>query len=460
VLWIELTSKCPFDCVFCSRQMRRGGGLHMEMPLYRRIIAELERPEIIRLNYSGESANHPHLIEAIELAAATGATTELVTALASLPDRLIEPLGQSGLDRLTLSLHTLDEGQYQDIYGYGSLDAVRRKTAALIAARERARRGPAVDLAVVAMRRNLDQLPRLADYADEIGASGLAIHPVIRRDPVPDPFTDELNGAQLRPDFLVDLKERLVEIRLRHPNLSLSVSTPELETAACLSAHPTAFSGLLPAGAQIHSCDQNPADTVHILADGAVVTCEVRDRIALGQVRADGTGGSLRDIWTGPAYRAFRAAYRAGEVNECRDCPYKIVFIPGPLATSIDAGTGASAQLRHGWHAPDGSGLLWAKSAAALELSRARNARRIHVRGVIPPHVGGLHMDIDGIRIDKLGESGHDLCWIETSHKLPPGRAGLASIVLTAERALTPVKSGAGADVRELGFGLKRIWLD
>ena len=25
-LWVELTSKCPFDCIFCSRKMRRGAG--------------------------------------------------------------------------------------------------------------------------------------------------------------------------------------------------------------------------------------------------------------------------------------------------------------------------------------------------------------------------------------------------------------------------------------------------
>jgi len=25
-LWVELTSKCPFDCIFCSRQLRRGAG--------------------------------------------------------------------------------------------------------------------------------------------------------------------------------------------------------------------------------------------------------------------------------------------------------------------------------------------------------------------------------------------------------------------------------------------------
>ena len=30
VLWIELTSRCPFDCVFCSRKLLRGAGKHLD----------------------------------------------------------------------------------------------------------------------------------------------------------------------------------------------------------------------------------------------------------------------------------------------------------------------------------------------------------------------------------------------------------------------------------------------
>jgi len=40
--------------------------------LCRRIVGELEAPEIIRLNCSGEPTHHPHIVEAIGLAAATG----------------------------------------------------------------------------------------------------------------------------------------------------------------------------------------------------------------------------------------------------------------------------------------------------------------------------------------------------------------------------------------------------
>ena len=43
ILWIELTSKCPFDCVFCSRQLRRGTGEHMDFRLFQALIGQLRR---------------------------------------------------------------------------------------------------------------------------------------------------------------------------------------------------------------------------------------------------------------------------------------------------------------------------------------------------------------------------------------------------------------------------------
>jgi MoaA/NifB/PqqE/SkfB family radical SAM enzyme len=52
VLWIELTSKCPFDCVFCTRKVRFGAGRNLDFEIFKRVIGELEEPDFIGLNYS------------------------------------------------------------------------------------------------------------------------------------------------------------------------------------------------------------------------------------------------------------------------------------------------------------------------------------------------------------------------------------------------------------------------
>src|SRR5437899_3619282 len=127
ILWIELTSKCPFTCVFCTREGRWGAGRNLDFDVYSSLIAQLEAPEFIGLNYSGESIHYPRLMEAIKLACATGAYTELVTALSSAPETLVRRIVESDLDRLSVSIHTLNERQYQDIYVFGSVEALKKR---------------------------------------------------------------------------------------------------------------------------------------------------------------------------------------------------------------------------------------------------------------------------------------------------------------------------------------------
>src|SRR3569833_2276839 len=83
ILWVELTSKCPFDCIFCSRKSRRGSGEHLAFPVFESLVRQVQDPRKFLLNYSGESTVYPDLIAAIQLARSTGATEEQVSALAS-----------------------------------------------------------------------------------------------------------------------------------------------------------------------------------------------------------------------------------------------------------------------------------------------------------------------------------------------------------------------------------------
>jgi GT2 family glycosyltransferase/MoaA/NifB/PqqE/SkfB family radical SAM enzyme len=431
----------------------------MEMRLFERIIGELTDPEIIRLNYSGESTHHPGIIKAIRLASATGATVEIVTALSSMPDRMVERIPESGLNRLTLSLHTLDPDQYHEIYGFGSVDALRRKVDVLLSARERSGLAtPMLDIAFVAMNRNLAQLNQVAAYASQLGATGISIHPVIRRDPIVETFESELEDGVLRPDFLDRLGQAVDRVRDAHPDFPVAVSTPELGEATLLSHQPTAFPGKLPCGARIHSCEQNPWETIHILADGTVVTCEVRDRIPLGRISADDQGPSLKDIWAGPAYTAFRKSFQDGAAVECKTCPYKTAYLPARPSSSIDASMGAHAQLLLGWNPPDGSGLLWSKRSGVLELAKAGGEEMLHIEGYVPGEVGRVEVRANGVLLGQLGGDTQEGSWIDAEFNA--ANAGARILVeLKANRSFVPARAGVGQDVRELGFGLKRIML-
>src|ERR1700733_1176674 len=164
-LWIELTSKCPLDCVFCSRKTRRGAGEHMPYDLFESLVQQISDPRTFILNYSGESTVYPQLIPAIRLARSTGAFVELVSALVNVSEAALPGLCESGLSRLTVSVHSTDETRYTEIYRYGSFPALRARLNRLLELCRQNAAVPIVDLAFVAMDSNLQDLPGVAALA-------------------------------------------------------------------------------------------------------------------------------------------------------------------------------------------------------------------------------------------------------------------------------------------------------
>ncbi|MDX2479513.1 MAG: glycosyltransferase [Desulfuromusa sp.] len=336
VLWIELTSKCPFKCVFCSRELLHGSGEHMDISLYRRLISELITPQIIRLNYSGESVHYPHIIEAIELAKQKGARVELVSAFSSIKPKLIEPLVRSGLDLLCVSIHSIEPDGYRDIYGFGSSESLLQRLAQLRETQaEIGVSTPALEFALVAMERNLEEISAVMELAESLDVSRLDIHPVIRRDPITETFPRELDiSNRLRPDFIKRLSDHVDKSKRTHPGVCTGFSTPEIrKTGDVLGEIPTAWPAQLPRGASILSCEQNPWNTVHVLSSGDVVTCEVRDQQVMGNL----TQTSLKSIWHGGNYQEFRRQYVRGGVSKCNTCAYKIAYQSAHVAKASDS---------------------------------------------------------------------------------------------------------------------------
>jgi len=458
ILWIELTSKCPFDCVFCSRQLRRGTGEHMNFRLFQALIGQLDRPEIIRLNYSGESTHYPHLEEAVLLAKSTGAITELVSAFASISQSTLLSLVDSGLDRLSLSVHTLDANQYQEIYRYGSLESLKSRVQELRHLKQqRGTELPKLDFAFVAMERNLSQLLPVASYARDTGVTQIFVHPVIRRDPVPEPFSEELSDNRLREQFRQDLIQTVASAQQKHPEITFTFCNPQVSSEPQLSGVPQAFPGLLPEGAHISTCEQSPWDSVHILANGDVMVCEVMDKIPLGNLKEQ----TLREIWNGPAYGEFRRRYVRGAVPECRDCPWKVAYFPSPTRSCFDAREGMSPQLLRGWHLLQNETVVWSKGESLLCLKGVAGGKEVRIRGILPHSAGEqanfveLHTNatlLGTVRNDSGAFSEVDHSFGYTSHQ-----GDLVQLWLKTHTLYRPSLHGLNSDTRDLGFGLLRV---
>ncbi len=457
--WIELTSKCPFDCVFCSRASLRGKGKHMDFELYQKLIAQMQNPRVIRLNYSGESIHYPHLTEAIALAKATGARVELVTVLSSAKPKVIESLVREQLDRLTISIHALSEPMYQKIYGHSTVESLCENLALLRSVKKSFNTHlPLIDFAFVAMERNLQELPLVVALANDSGVQHVDIHPVIRRDEIPETFSQELIAGNLTSHFRLQLSQTLRDLEAAYPHITMNVSNKELEQTSCLGSSPVPFPPALPEGAKIFSCEQNPWDTVHVLANGDLVSCEVRDQIPLGNLG----NSDLRSIWHGESYQTFRRNYTAGLDEKCRTCIYKLVYLSDDAleVKSYLRPRECQQQLLIGWHFAESHHVWSSTNNARAIIAKSTEATRLIITGGLPaatePDGNLLSINVaDAEYLVRNSTLQHLPFTVDIL--LPQNSEQLIIIDFNVTQVFSPQQQSTGTDARQLGFLLSEI---
>ncbi len=458
--WVELTSTCPYRCRFCSRHRRFGAGRHLDYDLYRRFLDQLKNPEIIRLNYSGESLAYPRLREAIESAAATGAATELVTALIPSEESVLQDLVESPLNRLSISMHTLEAAQFPLLYGGGSLQRMLDQLDFILKRKqERDSRRPTIDFCMVVMHDNLAQLERVLQLAEEKGVDEIHLHPVILRHAGPQTFSREFSGQDYSPDFIQEVNRQVGQSRSRHPQLRIAILNPRFETTdpSTEQAGDTLGTGPI-AGVPVFSdCEQNPWETLHLLSDGKIVVCEAHDEIPMGDLNQAG----LEEIWHSDTYRRFRRTYLAGENPTCNRCPWRSVRKQSRKTTDISGRDRRSEAFLRGWHSGDDGDIAWSKPEAWIALSGTGGPAVVKIQGILPPGEDSagnrLHVACNGSPLGTVVNEGTESMPFEKEWPCPAENDGRALFHFRTEHAFRPWKQKANSDIRCLGFALQRL---
>ncbi|MDY6973398.1 MAG: radical SAM protein [Thermodesulfobacteriota bacterium] len=464
VLWIELTSKCPFRCVFCSRELLRGDGQHMPYHLFEKLIGELEKPKVLRLNFAGESIHYPHLIDAIRLAKSTGANVEIVTTFSSVSDDLIEKLILSGLDLLTISVHTMDDDEYRRIYQFSSLENLRYKLDLFLKLKKRLRKQtPVVDVSFVAMKGNVEQLLNVAEFVEENNLDGINVHRVIRRSPIKMKFSEELVDNRLRPAFKKQLKSVIEETRQRYPGLRISCSNNALEENTEVSTIPQFHSGVLPEDAKINTCIESPFETAHIWSNGDVFPC------GCGSDATDVMGNlysaSLKEIWMGDKYMSFRKNYTHGKAKNCKNCSWKMAYIPSPLKSHISGLKEENMQLLAGWYFDDDNGIVWSQAESILFLRKQAKNQSFIISGILPAvpspsyKTNALTVYCNDQYLGHIENGSNSFFSFESEFDVSHIRSMFLYFKFIVKYDYKPCDFRETADSRLLGFALMRAYL-
>lgn len=119
-----------------------------------------------------------------------------------------------------------------------------------------------------------------------------------------------------------------------------------------------------------------------------------------------------------------------------------------------------SPQLLRGWHAHEGTELIWSKKHALLALSNPKGSKRIRVTGTLPHAPNGqtnsLTVTCNNSEIGHIRNDSNQ--FVSFDEKLPvSASAPFLHLGFSTEHAFRPALHGPSLDGRDLGFALRRI---
>mgnify|MGYP005832539123 CR=1 FL=1 len=177
--FIEVTTRCNLRCSMCVKSAYPGPEGDMDPDLYERILVQMPELSFLGLSGIGEPLLHPKIIDFVRLARKILPEAAVVGFNSNgilIDESMAEVLAASGLDKIALSIDSVDVSTYGSIRRGGTFD---RALAAMDTLDARIRRTPGTRLRLgvqtVLMKENFRSLPRMARFFAEHGARFLIL---------------------------------------------------------------------------------------------------------------------------------------------------------------------------------------------------------------------------------------------------------------------------------------------
>lgn len=168
----ELTHRCPLSCPYCSNPVELARqDQELDTDTWMRVFNEGAELGVLQLHLSGgEPASRRDLVPLVKAAREAGLYTNLITSGIGLTERRLNELDAAGLDHVQLSLQGTNPELADEIGGYNGGFKRKMQVAEWIG-----KIGFPLTLNAVLHRRNLHQLPRAVEMAQEMGARRIEV---------------------------------------------------------------------------------------------------------------------------------------------------------------------------------------------------------------------------------------------------------------------------------------------
>jgi radical SAM protein with 4Fe4S-binding SPASM domain len=317
---IEPVGQCNLRCEMCPIQFRRDGPPNgpLAFMAWDTFTSLLEGfPDVKRLHLQGlgEPMMHPRFFDMVRYAADRGIEVTTNSNVTLLNEQRTERLLASGLETLYFSIDGATPGTYERIRKRAHYDQVVGNIERMLRLRDRlGSTKPGLRVVMVIMRQNLHELPELVSMAANWGAEEMFVQHLSHdfgEPTLPDeyrPMRDYIAEQTLANEDPDRIAQHFGEARERAAARGLKLRLPRTTP----KRYPEGTTGR-------DRCDW-PWTGAYISYEGYMMPCcmvATPDRMNFGKV----TEHSLRSVWDGPEYTAFREQLNSETPPDiCRSC--------------------------------------------------------------------------------------------------------------------------------------------
>jgi MoaA/NifB/PqqE/SkfB family radical SAM enzyme len=301
-LYLETTNRCNLLCETCPRTFDDlESPADMNWSLFTRIVDQLPRIDRVVLHGVGEPMLVRTLPRMVRYLKARGTYVLFNTNGTLLTLKKGRELIEAGLDELRVSLDAAEPGAFLRVRGKDMFDRITRNVGAftaLLRAENIAR--PAVSLWLTGLKETIDQLPDFVRLAARLGVAEVYLQRLVY---FPEGQSLARAGSSLFASLGRDEQRRLDEAAALASELGIAFNAS--------GATEPGTSLRRGAEGQPWSLCRRPWTLMYFTAHGRAIPCCIApfsQRGYDGFTLGDATQDSLRRIWNGSRYRAFRTA--------------------------------------------------------------------------------------------------------------------------------------------------------
>ena len=316
-LYIETTNRCNLLCETCPRTFEDlEAPADMSWQLFTRIVDQFPRIARVVLHGVGEPMMVKELPRMVRYLKDRGSYVLFNTNGTVLNERNGRALIAAELDELRVSFDAANAETYKAIRGKNFFNRILKNVRAFRELQEREGHDkPRVSAWLTGLRETVEELPDFVRLAAETGIKEVHLQRLVF-------FNDDAIGMA-RPDQA--LYERLTAEEAAHIDRATALAKSlGIVFSASGGASEPGISLKRQEGGSPWSLCRRPWTVMYFTANGRALPCCIAPFSQRGYENytlGDATQQTLREIWTGPAYRDFRRALKSDKPPAaCASC--------------------------------------------------------------------------------------------------------------------------------------------